>query len=179
MRGCINPTSRSESLISEVSPALGQAARSNSAQAGILRPLLEGVEGAFSPLRDKQRDTVPERARASPKVTQHWRNRIRETGWPGVQTSAPPSPCPDAAGRSGKDEPRLIGRSKSRSQWSTRCQRVVGGGQVPPHGPPQAIGTQASSGPPSAAATSTSPAKRERKSLSAHGSRGNPDNGRW
>lgn len=49
---------------------------------------------------------------------------------------------------------------------------VVGGVQGPLHGPPTGEGTQAFSGPSSAAPTSTSQAKRERKLLTVYGHQG-------
>ena len=77
--------------------------------ARILPPLLEREEGASFSLGHKHRYTVPERARTSPKVTQHWQER----SWGDKLARRPDlspdlrSPLSDAAGRSQKGESRL------------------------------------------------------------------------
>lgn len=74
-------------------------------------------------------NTVPERARTSPKVTQHWQER----SW-GDKLARRPDLSPDlrsrlsdAAGRSEKGKSSLIGGQRPESPRGARCQTAVCG----------------------------------------------------
>lgn len=150
--------------------------------AGILAPHLGRDKGASFPPGHAERNS-PREGQGLPKVIPSTRRtELGGTGWPGIQTldthtphcrPGPQSLLSDTAGRS-KNETRLTrlttpgSKSPLREALGVRRRRSHDTVSPAPASP-QGEGTQAFSGPPSTALTSTSRAKRERKLLNTCG----------